>query len=85
MDILTNSAALTAILALNRTQRALTATEDEASTGLAVSSASDNAAYWSMGRGSKRSDWGFADRIEFPQYERGYRQCYQYSADRRDR
>ncbi len=51
MDILTNSAALTAILALNRTQRALTATEDEASTGLAVSSASDNAAYWSMAVG----------------------------------
>lgn len=48
ISLLTNSAASTALLSLNATQKNLTKTENEASTGLKISTASDNAAYWSI-------------------------------------
>jgi flagellin len=47
-SILTNASALSALQSLNMTQSALTKTQNEVSTGLAVSSAADNAAYWSI-------------------------------------
>lgn len=48
ISLLTNSAALTALSALDRTQKSISKYENQISTGLAVSSAADNAAYWSM-------------------------------------
>ena len=47
-SILTNASALSALQALTQTQAALTTTENQVSTGLAVSSAADNASYWSI-------------------------------------
>ena len=47
-SILTNSSALSALQALTQTQAALKTTENQVSTGLAVSSAADNASYWSI-------------------------------------
>jgi flagellin len=47
-SVLTNSSALTALESLNQTEQALNQTQNEVSTGLAVSSAADNAAYWSI-------------------------------------
>src|ERR1700743_880634 len=47
-SILTNSSALTALMTLNQTEQALASTQNEVSTGLAVGSAADNAAYWSI-------------------------------------
>ena len=47
-SILTNSAALAALQSLNMTQKALNSTQEQVSSGLAVSSAADNAAYWSI-------------------------------------
>jgi flagellin len=47
-SILTNSSALTALQALDQTEQALNSTQNEVSTGLAVGSAADNAAYWSI-------------------------------------
>ncbi len=47
-SILTNTAALTALASLNKTQSALQMTQNRISTGQKVSSASDNAAYWSI-------------------------------------
>jgi len=47
-SILTNSAALAALQSLNMTQAALHTTQEQVSSGLAVSSAADNAAYWSI-------------------------------------
>ena len=47
-SILTNSNALSALQSLNMTQTALAQTQNEVSTGLKVSSAADNAAYWSI-------------------------------------
>ena len=44
-SILTNASALSALQALTQTQAALTTTENQVSTGLAVSSAADNASY----------------------------------------
>jgi len=46
--ILNNSAALSALQSLNMTQSALAMTQKEVSSGLSVSSAADNAAYWSI-------------------------------------
>src|SRR5271154_1988835 len=46
--LLTNASALTALEALTMTQKALTKTQTEISTGLSVSQASDNPAYWSI-------------------------------------
>ena len=47
-SILTNSSALTALMSLDQTEQALNSTQNEVSTGLAVGSAADNAAYWSI-------------------------------------
>ena len=47
-SILTNATALSALQSLNMTQSALAQTQNEVSTGLKVSSAKDNAAYWSI-------------------------------------
>jgi flagellin len=47
-SILNNSAALSALQSLNMTQQALSTVQNQVSTGLSVSSASDNAAYWSI-------------------------------------
>ena len=47
-SILTNTSALTALQSLAATQKALTQTQNQISTGLKVSSAADNAAYWSI-------------------------------------
>jgi flagellin len=47
-SILTNASALTALQSLNATEQALNQTQNEVSTGLKVSSAADNAAYWSI-------------------------------------
>ena len=54
-SILTNTAALTALSSLNKTQNSLQMTQNRISTGLRVSSASDNAAYWSIAT-TMRSD-----------------------------
>ena len=54
-SILTNSSALTALQSLDQTEQALSSTQNEISTGLAVSSAADNAAYWSIAT-TMRSD-----------------------------
>ncbi len=47
-DLLTNTSAMTALLSLNQTQDSLNTYENQISTGLAISSAKDNAAYWSI-------------------------------------
>ena len=47
-SILTNASALSALQSLTQTQAALKTTESQVSTGLAVSSAADNASYWSI-------------------------------------
>lgn len=47
-SILTNPSALSALQSLTETRNALNTTEKQISTGFAVSSAADNAAYWSI-------------------------------------
>jgi flagellin len=47
-SILTNTSALTALLALNNTQQSLNTYENQISTGLRISSAADNASYYSI-------------------------------------
>lgn len=54
-SILTNNSALTALSTLNSTNRRLEITQDRISTGQRVSSAADNAAYWSIAT-TMRSD-----------------------------
>jgi len=49
-SILTNSAALSALQSLNQTQNDMSITQNQVSTGLAVATAADNAAYWSIGQ-----------------------------------
>jgi flagellin len=49
-SILNNAAALSALQSLSMTQQALGTTQREVSSGLAVASAADNAAYWSIGQ-----------------------------------
>ncbi len=49
-SILTNTAAMSALQSLSATQRQLSTTQAQVSSGLAVSSPSDNAAYWSIGK-----------------------------------
>ena len=46
--ILNNSAALSALQALQMTQQSLSTVQNEVSTGLSVSSAADNSSYWSI-------------------------------------
>lgn len=47
-SILTNTSAMSALASLNATQRQLSTTQAQVSSGLAVANASDNAAYWSI-------------------------------------
>ncbi len=47
-SILTNMSAMTAVANLDATQKSLNMVQNEISSGLAVASASDNAAYWSI-------------------------------------
>ncbi|MHA6686428.1 flagellin N-terminal helical domain-containing protein [Mesorhizobium sp. A556] len=54
-SIMTNTAALTALQSLNSTNKALETTQSRISTGYRVSTASDNAAYWSIAT-TMRSD-----------------------------
>ncbi len=54
-SINTNTAAMTALQSLNQTNKSLEMTQDRISTGLRVSSAQDNAAYWSIAT-TMRSD-----------------------------
>jgi flagellin len=54
-SLLTNISAMTALQALSRTQQALSSVQGQISTGLKVSGASDNAAYWSIAT-TMRSD-----------------------------
>jgi flagellin len=54
-SINTNVAAMTALLTLTQTNNALTDTQNRIATGLRVSDASDNAAYWSIAT-TMRSD-----------------------------
>ncbi len=48
-SILTNANALSALQALQMTQQEMAQTQNQVSTGLAVATAADNAAYWSIG------------------------------------
>ena len=52
-SILTNMSAMSAVANLSATQKSLAYTENEISTGLKVSSAKDNAAYWSIATSMK--------------------------------
>jgi flagellin len=54
-SIMTNASALTALKTLNATNKNLETTQSRISTGLRVSTASDNAAYWSIAT-TMRSD-----------------------------
>ena len=54
-SLLTNTSAMTALQNLSMTQKDLTKTQAQISSGLAVANASDNAAYWSIAT-SMRSD-----------------------------
>jgi flagellin len=47
-SLLTNTSAMTALAALTMTQQSLNQTENQVSTGLRISSAADNASYWSI-------------------------------------
>jgi flagellin len=47
-SLLTNNAAMTALLSLNMTQQSLAKYENQVSTGLKIASAADNASYWSI-------------------------------------
>jgi flagellin len=47
-SLLTNNAAMTALLSLQQTQQNLATYEQQVSTGLKISSASDNPSYWSI-------------------------------------
>jgi flagellin len=49
-SILTNSSALSALQSLDMTEQNLSITQNQVSTGLAIASASQNAAYWSIGQ-----------------------------------
>jgi flagellin len=49
-SILTNASALSALQSLNMTEQNLSITQNQVSTGQAVSNASQNAAYWSIGQ-----------------------------------
>jgi flagellin len=47
-SILNNPSALSALQALQMTQRSLSIVENQVSTGLSVASAADNSSYWSI-------------------------------------
>ena len=52
-SLLTNTSAMTALQNLSSTQKDLTKTQGQISSGLAVANASDNAAYWSIATSMK--------------------------------
>ena len=52
-SLLTNTSAMTALQNLASTQKSLTQTQSQISSGLAVANASDNAAYWSIATSMK--------------------------------
>jgi flagellin len=52
-SLLTNASAMTALQTLSQTNKNLATTQNRIATGLRVSSASDNAAYWSISTGMK--------------------------------
>ncbi len=52
-SLLTNTSAMTALQSLSSTQKDLTKTQAQISSGLAVANASDNAAYWSIATSMK--------------------------------
>src|SRR5262245_51639896 len=54
-SLMTNSAAMTALQTLTQTNKSLDQTQARISTGLRVSTATDNAAYWSIAT-TMRSD-----------------------------
>ncbi|MCW6511382.1 flagellin N-terminal helical domain-containing protein [Lichenifustis flavocetrariae] len=56
-SLLTNTNAMSALAALNMTQKSLAGVQSQISTGLRVGDASDNAAYWSIAT-TMRSDTG---------------------------
>jgi flagellin len=62
-SILTNASALTALQNLATTQKQLQSTQNEISTGLKVSSAADNASYWSIAT-TMKSDKGALGAIQ---------------------
>ncbi|MDE2361485.1 MAG: flagellin [Hyphomicrobiales bacterium] len=61
-SILTNASAITALQNLANTQKMLQQTQNEISTGLKVSSAADNASYWSIAT-TMKSDQGALSAI----------------------
>ncbi|PSJ60694.1 flagellin [Pseudaminobacter soli (ex Li et al. 2025)] len=52
-SLLTNASAMTALQTLSQTNKNLATTQNRIATGLRVSTASDNAAYWSISTGMK--------------------------------
>lgn len=63
LSVNTNAAALTALENLNKTNQNLTQVQGEISTGLAVSSAKDNASVWSIAQG-QRADIGSLNSVK---------------------
>lgn len=61
-SILTNASAITALQSLRSTQQALASTQKEVSTGLKISSATDNASTWSIAE-TMKSDQGVLSTI----------------------
>ncbi len=62
-SIMTNVSAMTALQSLNMTNKALATTQSRISTGYRVSSAEDNAAYWSIAT-TMRSDNGALSTVK---------------------
>lgn len=63
MSVQTNQAALLALQNLNKTNEALTETQNRISTGLAISDAKDNASVWAIAQG-QRSDIGALQAVK---------------------
>ncbi|WP_420960894.1 flagellin [Brucella sp. IR073] len=63
MSLLTNSAAMTALQTLASTNKSLETTQNRISTGLRISEASDNAAYWSIAT-TMKSDNGAVSAVQ---------------------
>ncbi len=63
LSVNTNSAALTALENLNKTNQTLTKVQGEISTGLMISSAKDNASVWAIAQG-QRADIGSLNSVK---------------------
>ena len=61
-SLLTNTSAMSALQALTATQKSLNMTQNQISTGLRVSTASDNAAYWAIST-TMKSDTGVLSAV----------------------